>query len=57
MAGMIYSLITEKIDREAIEFAMAVSCLKCTLEDEYDRKTAEYAKKQLGSGGSGGVRR
>jgi len=36
-AGIIYSLINELSEQESIEFAVAASCLKHTLEGDYNR--------------------
>jgi 2-dehydro-3-deoxygluconokinase len=56
-AGLIYSLITEKNDTEAIEFATAASCLKHTIEGDYNRTTVEEVEALLKNGGSGRVQR
>lgn len=56
-AGMIYSLITEKDNQEAIEFATAASCLKHTIEGDYNRTTVEDVENLLKSGGNGRVQR
>lgn len=56
-AGLIYSLITGKSNQDAIEFATAASCLKHTIEGDYNRTTVEDVKKLLKSGGSGRVQR
>lgn len=56
-AGIIYSLITEKNDQDAIEFATAASCLKQTIEGDYNRTSLEDVEKLLENGGSGRVQR
>lgn len=56
-AGMIYSLITGKSNQDAIEFATAASCLKQTMEGDYNRSTVEDVEKLLKNGGNGRVQR
>lgn len=56
-AGMIFSLIRQKSYQDAIEFAAAASCLKHTIEGDYNRTTVEDVEKLLKSGGSGRVQR
>lgn len=56
-AGMIYSLIVGKSCQEAIEFATAASCLKQTLEGDYNRTTVSDVEHLLKSGGNGRVQR
>lgn len=54
-AGMIYSMIAGKNSQDAVEFATAASCLKHTIEGDYNRTTVEDVEKLLKSGGSGRV--
>lgn len=56
-AALIYSLITGKDNREAVEFAAAASCLKHTIEGDYNRITAAEVEKLLQSGGNGRIDR
>lgn len=56
-AGIIYSLITGKENQDAIEFAAAASCLKHTLEGDYNRTTVADVENLLKSGGNGRVQR
>lgn len=56
-AGIIYCLITGKDNQEAIEFATAASCLKQTLEGDYNRTTVVDVENLLKSGGNGRVQR
>ena len=56
-AGTIYGLITGKSSQDAIEFATAASCLKHTMEGDYNRTSVEDVEKLLKSGGSGRVQR
>ena len=56
-AGIIYGLITKKSNQDTIEFATASSCLKHTLEGDYNRTTVHDVEKLLKSGGNGRVER
>lgn len=56
-AGIIYSLITGKENQAAVEFATAASCLKHTLEGDYNRTTIGDVENLLKSGGNGRVQR
>lgn len=56
-AGLIYSLISEKENQDAIEFAVAASCLKHTIEGDYNRTTVAEVEALLKSGGNGRVQR
>ncbi len=56
-AGIIYSLITGKGNQEAVEFAAAASCLKHTIEGDFNRTSAEDVENLLKSGGNGRVLR
>lgn len=56
-AGIIYGLITEKDEQEAIEFAAAASCLKHTIEGDYNRTTVADIEVLIKNGGSGRVQR
>lgn len=56
-AGVIYGLITGKTEQDAIEFAVAASCLKHTIEGDYNRTTVEEVEALVDNGGSGRVQR
>lgn len=56
-AGIVYSLITGKGEQEAIEFAVAASCLKHTIEGDYNRTTVADVEILLKNGGNGRVQR
>lgn len=56
-AGVIYSLITEKENQDTIEFATAASCLKQTLEGDYNRTTVADVENLLRNGGNGRILR
>lgn len=54
-AGIIYGLVTKKVDDDVIEFATAASCLKQTIEGDYNRTTVEDVENLLNSGGNGRI--
>ena len=54
-AGLIYSLTQKMASQEAIEFAAAASCLKHTIEGDYNRTTVADVYSLLASGGNGRV--
>lgn len=56
-AGVIYGLISGKSNLETLEFATAASCLKQTIEGDFNRVTVEDVEKLLKSGGGGRVQR
>lgn len=56
-AGIIYGLITEKAEQEVIEFATAASCLKHTIEGDYNRTTVADVEALIKNGGNGRVQR
>ncbi|WP_028505918.1 sugar kinase [Ruminococcus sp. FC2018] len=56
-AGLIYALVSGFNCQETIEFATAASCLKQTIEGDYNRTTIEDVNKLLESGGNGRVQR
>ena len=56
-AGLIYSLLTGKDTQSAIEFAVAASALKHTIEGDYNMVTVAEVENLLKSGGSGRVQR
>ena len=56
-AGLIYSALENKPLQEALEFAVAASCLKHSIEGDFNLATAEEAQKLSGGDGSGRVRR
>ena len=56
-AGLIYSLVSGKNTQEAVEFAVAASALKHSVEGDFNRvSVAEVEKLALGDG-SGRVQR
>lgn len=54
-AGIIYSLIMRRENKDVIDFATAASCLKHSIEGDFNRTTVEEVEKLLESGGSGRV--
>ena len=53
--GLIYALTQNMACQEAIDFAVAASCLKHTMEGDYNRTTVADVKNLLKSGGNGRV--
>lgn len=56
-AGLIYALLSEMEPKNALEFAVAASCLKHTIEGDYNLVTADEVKKLAGGDASGRVQR
>ena len=56
-AGLIYGLKSGKSDAEALEFAVAASCLKHTIEGDYNMVSVDEVEKLAGGDGSGRVQR
>ena len=56
-AGLIYTMMQGKSDSEAIEFAVAASCLKHTIEGDFNLSTADEVNALIAGGGSGRVNR
>ena len=56
-AGLIYGLQTLPSHQEAIEFAVAASCLKHSILGDFNRSTVDEVKALLKGGGSGRVQR
>jgi 2-dehydro-3-deoxygluconokinase len=55
--GLIYGLITTQNPKEALEFAVAASCLKHSIPGDFNRFTAEEVQAVVKGGGSGRVQR
>lgn len=53
--GLIYSLLTGKSSKDAIEFAVAASALKHSVEGDYNRVSVAEVEKLAGGDGSGRV--
>ena len=56
-AGLIYGLVTGMPEQEALEFAVASSCLKHTIEGDANHVTVAEVKTLMGGDGSGRVQR
>ena len=56
-AGLIYSLLTGKDNQKAIEFAVAASALKHSVEGDYNRVSVSEVEKLVKGDGSGRVQR
>mgnify|MGYP001254001857 CR=1 FL=1 len=56
-AGLIYSCISNYAPQDAIEFAVAASCLKHTIEGDLNMVSVDEVKKLAGGDGSGRVQR
>ena len=55
--GLIYSLLNKYNPQETIEFAVAASCLKHSIEGDFNLISVEEVKKLAGGDGSGRVQR
>lgn len=56
-AGLIYSLLNGKSDKEALEFAVATSCLKHTVFGDFNLMSADEVERLAKGDGSGRVQR
>lgn len=56
-AGLIYSCLNDYASQDAIEFAVAASCLKHSIEGDFNMVTVDEVKKLAGGDGSGRVQR
>ncbi len=56
-AGLIYSLLNKMDKQDALEFAVAASCLKHTVEGDFNMVTVEEVQKLAQGDGSGRVQR
>ncbi len=56
-AGLIYALSQKKSHQECLEFAVATSCLKQTIEGDFNRVSIEEVNNLLSGDGTGRVRR
>ena len=55
--GLIYALSEGYSNQDAIEFAVAASCLKHTIEHDFNDVTVDEVKKLMSGDGSGRVQR
>ena len=56
-AGLIYSMLMKKEPQDAIEFAVAASCLKHSIEGDYNRVSVKEVETLANGDGSGRVQR
>jgi 2-dehydro-3-deoxygluconokinase len=56
-AGLIYSLLSGGSTQEAVEFAVAASCLKHSIEGDYNMVSVDEVQKLAGGNASGRVQR
>lgn len=57
MGGLIYGLLTYNDDQKALEFAVAASCLKHTIEGDFNLVSVEEVEKLMSGDASGRVSR
>ncbi len=57
MGGLIYGLLTYESDQEALNFAVAASCLKHTIYGDFNMVSVEEVEKLMGGDASGRVSR
>ena len=55
--GLIYALLNGKSTQDAVEFAVAASCLKHTIEGDYNMVSVDEVEKLAGGNGSGRIQR
>ncbi|MGB5872655.1 MAG: sugar kinase [Bacteroidota bacterium] len=56
-AGLIYGLLTEKASTDALEYAVAASCLKQTIPGDFNHVSVSEIEALAAGGGSGRVQR
>ncbi|MGK9478000.1 PfkB family carbohydrate kinase [Melioribacter sp. OK-6-Me] len=56
-SGLIYGLLTKENTKDALEFAVAASCLKHTIPGDFNLVSIDEVEKLVKSGGSGRVER
>jgi 2-dehydro-3-deoxygluconokinase len=56
-SGLIYGLMTKENTKDALEFAVAASCLKHSIPGDFNLVSVEEVEKLVKSGGSGRVER
>jgi 2-dehydro-3-deoxygluconokinase len=56
-SGLLFGLLTEKNTRDALEFAVAASCLKHSIPGDFNLVSADEVRKLAGGSGSGRVER
>ena len=56
-AGLIYSCLTGLSTQDAVEFAVAASCLKHTIEGDYNMVSVDEVRALAGGNGTGRIQR
>jgi 2-dehydro-3-deoxygluconokinase len=56
-SGLIYGLLNKASSKEALEFAVAASCMKHTIPGDFNLVSVDEIEKLMKSGGSGRVER
>lgn len=56
-SGLIYGLLNKKSTKDALEYAVAASCMKHTIPGDFNLVSVEEVEKLVQSGGSGRVER
>lgn len=56
-SGLIYGLLSKSNTKDALEFAVAASCLKQTIPGDFNLVSADEVEKLISSGGNGRVER
>ena len=56
-AGLIYGLIKDRSPQDALEFAVAASCLKHTIPGDFNHVSVGEVEELIKGGGSGRVQR
>jgi 2-dehydro-3-deoxygluconokinase len=56
-AGLIYGMLNKMTNKDALEFAVAASCLKHSVEGDYNLMSADEVKTLAGGDASGRVQR
>jgi 2-dehydro-3-deoxygluconokinase len=56
-AGLIYGMLNKMSDKDSLEFAVAASCLKHSIEGDFNQVSADEVRKLAGGDGSGRVQR
>ena len=55
--GLIYALLNGKSTQDAVEFAVAASCLKHSIEGDYNMVSVDEVEKLAAGNGSGRIQR
>jgi 2-dehydro-3-deoxygluconokinase len=55
--GLIYSLLSEKQPQDAINFAVAASCLKHSIQHDFNHVTVKEVESLAGGNASGRIQR